>query len=157
MYGAAAGGLLSAYGAIKGSEDQAETLDQQADIQRRNAQNALIAAKLNADKTMMQFHKIQGQDIANYGASGVSAESGSVLATLASNVESAELDKQNILYGGQIRATNFENQASIDETAADRASSAGLINAASGLFLGASRMYGGTGATPSASQTLETT
>lgn len=144
-YGAAAGMALSAIGSIKAGNDQASSLHYQAEVARQNAQNSLIAAKLNADKSMMQASKIQGLDIANYGASGVSADSGSVLAVLASNTEKAEMDKQNIIYGGQIRAINYENQASIDTVAASRAKTAGYLGALGGGFLAGSKLYGTTG------------
>ncbi len=139
---AAGGGIIQAFGSIKGGQDQADTLNYQARVAGQNAQAALIAAKLNADKQMMQFNKVQGQDIANYAASGVDASSGSVLNALASNAEGAELDKQNILYGGQVRAINYQNQASVDQVAAGRAKTAGYINAVGSLALAGAHAYG---------------
>lgn len=141
-YGAAAGTLIGAYGAWKAGEDQSDALDYQKQIAQQNARNSMIAAKINASRANMQFQKLQGQDIANYGASGVEGSSGSVLAVLGANAQGAEMDKQNILYGGQLRAINYQNQASVDSVAAGRASQAGTLGAVGGLFLGASRLYG---------------
>lgn len=141
MYGAAAGALIQGYGAIRGAQDKSSTLDYEAEVQERNARATMVSAKLNSDKMMMQFRKIQGNDIANYGASGVDQSSGSVLAVLGSNAESAEIDKQNLLYGGQIRAINYENQASIDRVAASRTMTAGYLSALGGLSLAGTRAY----------------
>lgn len=143
-YAAAAGAALSIYGSMKQGIDQKSTLDYKAQIEEQNAHATMISAKLNADKQMLQFSKLQGADIANYGASGVSADSGSVLSVLASNAASAELDKQNILYGGQIRSVNYENQASMDRVAGDRANTAGYISAIGNLFKGGSQIAGQT-------------
>lgn len=142
MYGVAAGALIKAYGEIRGANDQSDTLNYQAKVQAQNASAALVAAKLNADKNTMMFKKIQGQDIANFGASGVSADSGSVLSVLASNAEGAEIDRQNILYGGQVRAINYQNQASVDKVAAGRAMTAGYIGAIGDLGLAGAYAYG---------------
>jgi hypothetical protein len=138
----AVGTGLSIYGSILKGQQQSQALQYRSTVEEQNATSAMTAAVLNANKQQMQFAKMQGQDIANYGASGVSGESGSVLDTLASNAKASEMDKQSILYGGQIKAVNYQNQASIDKTQAGQALTAGYINAAASLFGGGAKMLG---------------
>ena len=117
--GSAAGGTLGAIGSIVQGQSTAKTLDYNANLQMQNAKNALISAKLNADKSDIMSQKVMGQARANYGASGVSSDSGSVLAVMSASAANAETDKNNIIYGGQIKSVNFENQASLDKICID--------------------------------------
>lgn len=140
--GIAAGYGLSAIGNIVQGQGEASALNYNAQIQQNNATAALISAKLNADKSSLQSNKIIGQAKANYGASGVTSDSGSVLDVIAASSANAELDKQNILYGGQIKAINADNQASLDRISANNALTGSYFGAAGNILKGGATIYG---------------
>lgn len=135
MAGGAAigGGVIGAVGGIMAGQGQANALNYEAQVAQMNATTALTSAKLNADKQSLQAQKIMGQASANYGASGVSATSGSVLNVMAASAANAELDRQNTIYGGQLKATNYENQASLDKFGAGQAITGGYLRALGSL------------------------
>lgn len=139
--GAAAGGqFISSIGSLVSGQSQADMLDTQAEIQRRNAGQAIIAAKQNADRQQLIAGKQIGSEEASYGASGV-AMTGSVANVLAASAANAELDRQNILYGGQIRAINYENQASMDKISAKNALVGSYYGAAGAAIKGGTQAY----------------
>lgn len=135
------GGIISAAGAMQQGNDTASALNRQAELQRRNAAGAIAAAKQNAYRQGLSSAKMLGGADAGYAAAGVSHDSGSVLDVIAASASNAELDRQNILYGGEIRAVNFQNQAAIDEASGVNAQRAAGFNAFAGLFGGAVKTY----------------
>ena len=132
---------LGAVGAISQGAQTAATLRYQAQVQRNNADEALTAASLNANRQSIQAAKLIGAAKAGYGASGVSADSGSVMSVIAASAANAELDRQNILYGGEIRSINSMNQAHMDEIGATSAVNASYLNAATNLLTVGGQMY----------------
>lgn len=140
----AAGGLLGASGAFTQGQETADVLERQASIQRQNAIQSIIASKINADRSSMLATKAIGQEVAGYSAAGVDTNSsGSVLAVLGASAANAELDRQNILHGGQIRAMNYTNQANLDDLGADHSIKASYFNAAASLFGAGGKMATG--------------
>lgn len=132
--GAVAGGVIGGIGSILAGQSTSKTLQYNAQIQENNANAALTSASLNADKQELQAQRVIGQAKANYGASGVSATSGSVLNVIAASAGNAELDRQNTLYGGQVKATNYENQASLDSFEADQTMKGAWTSAIGGVI-----------------------
>ena len=137
-----AGGGLQAIGDISQGQTTSSVLNQQANIQMQNAANAKAAAALNANRQSIMAQKTLGGIQANFGASGVEGNSGSVLDVVAASASNAELDRQNILYGGEIKAINSENQASMDRFEASQAVSAGYLNAVAGVLTAGGKLYG---------------
>ncbi len=133
---------FGAYGSLMQGQQTADLLDNQAKIQRSNADQDRLAAKANADRVMTLASKVEGKATAAYAASGVSSSSGSVLAVLGASASNAELDRQNIIHGGEVRAINAENQASLDELGSKHAIQASYFNALSSIFGGGSKMIG---------------
>lgn len=133
---------FQAYGSIIKGQQTSDLLDNQAATQRRNATQAIMAAKFNADRQSMIATKHIGAMTAGYSASGVDMTSGSVLATIGASSANAELDRLNIIHGGDIRAVNFENQASLDELGARHAIQASYFNALSSMVAGGAGMMG---------------
>lgn len=134
------GMLTGAFGDIVQGQTTSDLLNYQATIQGNNATEALQAAKYNSDREAMMAARTTGAAYAGYGAAGVESTSGSVMATMASSAANAELDRQNILYGGEIRAINYENQQSLDSFNADNAVKAGEFNAFASLIGGSGKM-----------------
>lgn len=146
MQGASLGaGGIGAIGALMQGQNTSDTLKYQAQIQTNNANDALVAASINANRNQIMAQKVIGEASAGYGASGVEASSGSVLSVMSASAANAELDRQNILYGGEIRAINARNQAHLDTIGAGNAVTASYFNALSGFAGGAVRGIGNTG------------
>jgi hypothetical protein len=148
--GAAAGKVVGAAGAIMQGQAQAAALNAHADQQIQNAQEAENQGQFDAVRSDMNSGLKIGRITANYGASGVSASSGSVLDVLGASHMNAELDRQNILHGADVRAINFQNQASMDRVGATNAIQGSYWSALGQLGAGGadaySKAYGG--ATP---------
>lgn len=127
------GSGLTTMGDIAQGETTNNMLKYNANVQIQNAANARAAAALNANKQSIMAQKTLGAIQANYGASGVEGTSGSVMDVMAASASNAELDRQNILYGGEIKAINSENQASMDRFEGSQAVSAGYLNAVASM------------------------
>lgn len=144
------GTVFGAYGSLVQGNETSNLLDNQARLQRTNATQALAAGKFNADRQSVIATKHIGGMTADYAASGVSSDSGSVIATIGASAANAELDRQNILHGAEMKAVNYENQASLDELGAKHALQAGYFNALSSVVAGgAGAMSYGMGSSPS--------
>ena len=137
-----AGNGFQAVGSIIQGNQTANMLRYQSTIQQQNATNALLAASNNANRQAMTTTRALGGITAAAGASGIETTSGSVQAVLGASAANGEMDRQNILYGGQIRAINSENQASMDSYSANNAETAGYINAAGGILTAGGQMMG---------------
>lgn len=150
MASSMAGGMFQAAGSLIQGKQTANSLKYQAQVQTNNANEALTAASLNANRNSLMATKMIGQASAAYGASGVSGDSGSVLSVLGASAANAELDKQNILYGGQIRSINSMNQAHMDDIGATNAVNASYFNAFAGMTGGmSSAVMNNSGGAPS--------
>lgn len=135
------GNVLSAYGSIVQGEQTGDLLDNQANLQRRNATQAILAAKFNANRSQIMASKALGRMSSEYSAAGVSLNSGSVMSVMAESAANAELDRQNIIHQGDLRADNYMNQAALDELSAKHARTAGYFNAFSSIIAGGAKMY----------------
>lgn len=135
---------FSAFGSLVQGQQTANQLDYNAQVQTNNANLALTAAASNAAKQSVSATRMLGNMSAGYAANGVTQTSGSVMAVMGASAANAELDRQNILYGGQVKAVNYENQASLDKTGATNAINASYFNALSSLVGGGAGMLGNT-------------
>lgn len=141
-YAAAAMSAVSAYGNMQQGWATSDALNAQANLQLQNAQESLQQGKFDATRSQLISTKQIGEITANYGASGVSNQSGSVLDVLGASAANAELDRLNILHGADIRAINYENQATLDKMGATSALQGSYYNAAANVASGAARSYG---------------
>lgn len=138
---AVAGALTSGYGAYLQGQEQAAAYKYQAQVA---AQNALIARQqgdFDASRLAVYANQKIGSQISGYAASGVETTSGSALSVLRASASSAELDRLNILHGADIKAISFENQASVDNIAADNSKIAGDLGLASGALNAGAKYY----------------
>lgn len=133
------GGLMSAAGSINEGNSRALDLEDEAATQERNATISRQAAKYNSDRQQMGAEQKIGGVKADYAASGITSDSGSVLDILRESHVNAELDRLNIMHGGEIRAINAENRASNAREGARNIRSASTMNAFSAIFSGAAR------------------
>lgn len=137
-----AGSTFGAIGDIYQGQAQSDALTRAATIQRQNAALDIESSQANADRQSIMANQKIGAATTGYAASGVTADSGSAMAVLAASHANAELDKQNILHGGIVRATNYNNQAAMDETGAESASKGSYLNAISSIVMGGSKAFG---------------
>lgn len=114
---ALAGPAMQAYGSYLSGQAQGDALDYQAQNATNNAEIAKQQGDFNAARTMLFANQKIGNEVAGYAASGVDTSSGSALAVIQASHANAELDRLSILHGADIKAINFENQASIDKIA----------------------------------------
>lgn len=141
-----AGAGISAYGDIQQGNMTSDSLNEQA----RNLTSQAVEAQQKGQydamrQQLVSEHKI-GTSIASYGASGVTASSGSMLDVVQASHQNAELDRLNILHGADIRAINYQNQASMDRYGADSARMGAYWKALGAMTMGLVKTDTGSGA-----------
>lgn len=106
-----------------------------AEVAQRNSQ---LQSQQAADEAAMQSERAYetlGAARAAYGASGVTTE-GSPLAVLAHSARRAELDKQNIIYKGRVRAQGLNAESDADKQGATAALIGGGLKAGGDAYDG---------------------
>lgn len=111
-----------------------------AAISERNAGIARDQAAADAEAQGRFARQKIGAARAAYGASGVTQE-GSPIDVLAMSAANAELDRQNILYKGELRATGYQDTANLDRMRGSSAVKRGYGEAASSILTGAGKYY----------------
>ncbi len=136
MIASAVGGLMSssasAGAASSAGESQAAAMNYNAAIARNNAIAAQQAAAANAKQQDRINLAREGKLEAGILHNGVLME-GTPLMLMEDQAAQGELDKQKIIYNGQVQANNYNNQAQLDEFNATQARSAGS-NKSSGIM-----------------------
>lgn len=145
-----AGAGISAIGDVQQGKLTSDTLNNQADNLMAQGQEAEAKGKYDAMREQIVSGQKIGTSVASYGAAGVAANSGSVLDVVGASHENAELDRLNILHGADIRAINYQNQASMDRFGGAAALQGSYWKALGALTLGAVKVgEAGSGATSS--------
>src|SRR5438876_6002080 len=107
---AAVGAAASAYGAYAASEAQASA----ADYNRKVARNQAVMAQQQADIDLQNLterqRRLRGSQRAAIAGTGVEEE-GSPLLAMADTERQMARDRYLVKYGGEARATAFENEA----------------------------------------------
>lgn len=128
-----AGGITQAYGQVQAGEAAGKAYEfNAAQAEQNSAQAKLIAAQEERQVRINARRQI-GSMVADYGASGVTME-GSPMAVIAESAANAELDALNIRYGGESKARNFKNEATVLRYQGGQARSAGYLGAAATLM-----------------------
>lgn len=140
-YVMAAAAAVSAYSAVRqGQAAKAaatfnETVDKQnADIARANAQ---AQAKQQDRENFLRLGAIRAAQGKNGGAAG----EGSVLDIIGDVAAQGELEKQNILYQGELQARGYGNTATLDRFQGKNALTSSYYKASSDLLEGGSQAY----------------
>ncbi len=139
--GAIAAGGLSAIGSLYAGQATASSLNAQAKLQQQNAAEAEQQGAYDAAKSSMIAGTKIGAIQANIGASGVTSQSMSAIEILRSSSANAELDRLNILHGADVKAINYQNQASLDQISANSALTGSYLQAAGALVGGGANAY----------------
>jgi len=141
------GAGISAYGSVQQGEMTSASLNIQADSLMQQAAEAERKGQFDAMRQQMMAGRKIGAAIAGYGASGVKATSGSVLDVINASHMNSELDRLNILHGADLKAINYQNQASMNRYGGASAKMGGYWRALGALTMGAAGtdMAGGSG------------
>lgn len=143
-----AGGIAAA-GNIMQGQATSNALNAQAALQIQNASEAEAQGQYDANKSSLESATKIGAITAGYGASGVTTTSGSALNVLGASAANAELDRLNILHGADVKAINYENQASMEKVGAQSAQIGSFFGAAGSIGAGATKAYATTLTPPS--------
>ena len=131
------GTVISAISAIRQGEASQTAANYNAQI---NQQNAALATQQASDEARQQQRETYlrlGAIRAAQGHSGGTGDTGSVLDVLADTAAQGELDRQNIIYKGQLQARGYSNTATLDTYSGNAAVSRATSTAAGDLFSGA--------------------
>jgi len=128
-YGAAIGAGVSAIGMISNGINQSNTADYNAQVASQNAEIARQQGVAAQTAQAQQAKQKIGLMIASYGSSGVSGDAGSPLDILGQSAAQAKLDNLNIGYNANLKATGFDNTATLDKAQGDNALTSGILSA----------------------------
>lgn len=135
---------LSAVSAISSANQQKAASKYNAKVAENQAIAARQQAGANAEMQRRSSEKKIGSMQASYAASGVSIE-GSALDILEESARNAEMDRQNILYGGELRAIGSEGTAMLEKSQGANAQTSGYLSAAGSLFKAGASSYASSG------------
>jgi len=131
-----AGTAFSVFGALSQGQQASKAGEYNAAIARNNAIASQQQAAANAAAQQRKARLQMGSMRAAYGASGVSIE-GSPLDVLEASAATAELDRQNILYGGALRTQGYESTAGLEMMRGSSSETGSYLSAGSSLLSGA--------------------
>lgn len=116
-----------------------------ANIAAQNAQSAASQGRAEKQAVQRSAARTIGNEIAQYGASGVAADSGSPMDVLAESARLAALDSLTSQYNTALKVRDFQNQQKLDQMAAaagvqaaQSASTSSLFNAGGAVMQGVS-------------------
>ena len=133
-----AGAAISAIGALQQGEAAKKAADYNATI---STQNAAIARQNAADKARQADRETYlrlGSIRANQGAAGGAAGEGSVLDVIGDVAAQSELQRQQIIYQGELQARGFQNDATLETFSGKTKQESSYWKAGSELLGGAS-------------------
>jgi len=136
-----ASAAITAVGAIQQGKARAKEADYNAKVADQNS----VVARQQAQARAIQADRLNrlriGTIQARHGASGGTSAQGSVLDILGDNAIQGELEKQNIIYEGELRARGYRVEAEQERMSGGAARTAGYMKAGSALVKGAAKAY----------------
>lgn len=135
----AVGTVVSVISALSQGSAAKQAADYNARVNLQNAEIARADAAAQAVQADREMRLRLGTIRANQGASGGTADSGSALEVLGDVAAQSELEKQNILYRGELAARGYTNTASLDTYSGSVAQRAGYLRAGTELLAGGVR------------------
>lgn len=137
----AIGTVVSVIGALQQGSAASKAASYNAQV---NQQNAVIARQNAADAAKQQDRENRlrlGSIAAAQGKSGGDAGTGSVLDVIGDVAAQGELQKQYLLYQGDLQARGYENTATLDTFSGQASKNASYLKAGSELLAGGVRTY----------------
>jgi hypothetical protein len=129
------GALIQGQGQVSMGEGQASAYDYNAQVAEQNAVQAIALSAQQERQQRIIGRKAIGDIKAGFGASGLSME-GSATDVLAESMAAAEMDALTVRYGGQVKSTNFKNDAMMSRYNATAARAGGQVGAAATVLGG---------------------
>jgi len=123
---------IQGYGAYQSGKASSAAYKQEAAQAEKNAEAALMRANQDASIQAIQAKKVLAQG--EVGFSAANLEGASALAVMMDSAINAEMDRLNIIYGGEIEAANQRANASIARQKADASETSGLFGLLAGGF-----------------------
>lgn len=139
---AVAATAMTAIGQVRQGQAAKAAADYNAQVANNNA---AVAEQQAQSQAMVQGRRASMQNgalLANMAANGVDATEGSPLDILSQSAANAEMDRQNIVYNGRVKAQSLRNQAQLDTFQGETAQTNGWMSAASTVLSGGSKAYG---------------
>jgi len=133
-----AGTAVAVYGTYQQGQAQKKALTYNARVAEQNAEIARQQATLRASQQDRLNRLRMGSIRAAAGASGGVANEGSIIDILADQAIQGELQKQEILYEGELKARGFDASATLSIMEGSAAGKASTIGAGSALLSGVS-------------------
>lgn len=139
MFAQIAGTAMSVIGALNQGQQAKSAANYNAAVANNNAIASRQQAEANAAAQQRKARLQLGSMRAGYGASGITME-GSAMDVLEQSAATAELDRQNILYGGELKAGGYQSTAGLELMRGEHAETASYFNAGSALLSGMGKM-----------------
>lgn len=137
----AAGAAVGAMSAIQQGKIAKATGEYNARIGAQNAELARDEAQMLAKQHDREMYLRLGAVRAAQGKSGGAAGEGSVMDVLGDVAAQGELERQFIVYRGDLKARGMENTAALDEATGREAGRSSYLRAGSELLSGGSDAY----------------
>lgn len=132
----AASAAMGAVSAIRQGQIAKATGEYNAKINEQNADISRDEAQLRAKQHDREMFMRLGAVKAAQGKNGGAAGEGSVLDVLGDVAAQGELERQYIVYSGELKARGFQNTAALDRAAGGEAKSASYLRAGTDLLSG---------------------
>jgi hypothetical protein len=137
--------IISAVGtgiSVIGALNQGQQAKNAAQFNAQQAQNNALASRQQAEANAAAQQRAArlklGSMRAAYGASGITME-GSAMDVLEASAATAELDRQNILYGGELKSGGYQSTAGLELMRGENAETGSYFSAGSALLSGAAK------------------
>lgn len=136
-FGSYIGMAVSAISVISSAQQQKKASEYNSAMATQQAAAANQVAAANAERQQRTARAQIGGMEAQYAASGISME-GSPIEILEQSAREAELDRMNIIYGGQAQAAGYQRTAALESAKASNAMASGYLKAGSSILGGLS-------------------
>lgn len=133
-----AGTAMQAYGQYQAGQDAKKAADYNAQIMERNKQTALEKANYEAEAEASRLRRLIGSQNAARGASGV-GKSGTFLDLQEDTTIQGTMEQLAIMYGGQLQAEGFQNEANMSRFQGETAARQGKTSAMGTILTGSAQ------------------
>lgn len=135
------GGVVSAYGTYQAGQAQQKAYDYNAALYEQAAVAEKKKATYEEEIARSRLKKLIGTQKALYAKAGVDISSGSPLLVMAETAGQGEKDIRMIRYGGDVKAVEQRNRATLARFYGSSASKLATISAAGQALSGAGNYY----------------
>ena len=139
------GAAVSAVGALSNANAQSNAARYNSQVAQRDATIGIDQGNAQAAIQARQARAQLDNARAQYGASGVDANSGSPLDVMEMSARNASLDNATIKYNEKVKAFGYGNEAAAYDYQAGAATTRGMLAGSDILTGGAAKVYGARG------------